>query len=195
MPTSISHLSPLKLLRAWTTKPTTRPGRMPFRFPNSRPPLLHGLRPTIPNPQSTTHSAQPQSPTHSAQPQSQSRSQHNHQALKTVIPEFVKWGPYQMLSLPADLLTVRRIVTRASTLPTLRDSSFTGLSTPCPAKAVECIAVAPAMSAHTFPNGGSPTEWEAMKWRYRADCARRTQLGGGPYSDFAQRKIMLGALL
>jgi hypothetical protein len=52
-----------------------------------------------------------------------------------------------MLSLPADLLTVLRMVTRASTLPTLRESSLTGLSRDCPAKAVEAHAVAAAMAA------------------------------------------------
>jgi hypothetical protein len=44
---------------------------------------------------------------------------------------------YQMLSLAEDLLTALRMVTRASTLPTLRESSLTGLSRDCPAKAVE----------------------------------------------------------
>lgn len=47
-----------------------------------------------------------------------------------------------MLSDPADL----RMVTRASLAPTLRDSSFTGLSKLCPAKAVEAQAVAAAMA-------------------------------------------------
>ena len=54
---------------------------------------------------------------------------------------------YQMLSLVEDLLTVLRMVTRASTLPTLRESSLTGLSRDCPAKAVEAHAVAAAMVA------------------------------------------------
>jgi hypothetical protein len=54
---------------------------------------------------------------------------------------------YQMLSLAEDLLTVLRMVTRASTLPTLRESSFTGLSRDCPANAVEAHAVAAAMVA------------------------------------------------
>lgn len=71
-----------------------------------------------------------------------------------------------MLSLRADLLTVRRIVTRASTLPTLRDSSLTGLSRLCPAKPVECIAIAAAMSTNTFPNERwLPQSNEAMNWR------------------------------
>lgn len=82
-----------------------------------------------------------------------------------------------MLSLPADLLTVRRIVTRASTLPTLRDSSFTGLSRLCPAKAVECIAVAAAMSAHTFPNGGCLSKNQTKRWSgVPLDHARRRAL-------------------
>jgi hypothetical protein len=47
-----------------------------------------------------------------------------------------------------DLLPVLRMVTRASTLPTLRESSLTGLSRDCPAKAVEAHAVAAAMMAN-----------------------------------------------
>jgi hypothetical protein len=53
---------------------------------------------------------------------------------------------HQML--PEDLLAVLRMVMRASTLPTLRESSLTGLSRDCPAKAVEAHAVAAAMAAN-----------------------------------------------
>lgn len=96
-----------------------------------------------------------------------------------------------MLSLPADLLTVRRIVTRASTLPTLRDSSFTGFSRLCPAKAVECIAVAAAMSAHTFPNGGCLSQIK----RSDGVAFRCTTPGGGHYKRVRPPQIALAAVL
>jgi hypothetical protein len=51
-----------------------------------------------------------------------------------------------MLSLPADLFTVLRMVTRAWLEPTLRESSLTGLSKDCPAKVVEAQAVAAAIA-------------------------------------------------
>ena len=53
---------------------------------------------------------------------------------------------HQMLSLPADLLAVLRMVTRASLVPTRRASSLLCLSKLWPAKAVEAHAVAAAMS-------------------------------------------------
>ena len=52
---------------------------------------------------------------------------------------------HQMLS--EDLAAVLRIVMRASLVPTWRASSLTGLRRLCPAKAVECMAVAAAMAA------------------------------------------------
>jgi hypothetical protein len=52
---------------------------------------------------------------------------------------------YQMLS--EVFWTVRRMVTRASLVPTWRASSLTGLSRDCPAKAVEAHAVAAAIAA------------------------------------------------
>jgi hypothetical protein len=44
-------------------------------------------------------------------------------------------------------------VTRASTLPTLRESSLTGLSRDCPANAVEAHAVAAAIAAGILCKG------------------------------------------
>jgi hypothetical protein len=56
---------------------------------------------------------------------------------------------HQML--PEDLLSVLRMVTWVSTLPTLRESSLTGLRKDCPAKAVEAHAIAAAMIANEGP--------------------------------------------
>ena len=64
---------------------------------------------------------------------------------------------YQMLS--EDFWTVRRMVTRASLVPTWRASSLTGLSRDCPAKAVEAHAVAAAIAADRN------TIWGGERWR------------------------------
>ena len=63
-----------------------------------------------------------------------------------------------MLSLPADRLTLLRIETRASLVPTFLASSLTGLSRDCPAKAVEAHAVAAAIAAALHCKEGDAQE-------------------------------------